>query len=351
MNGIFQKAIKDSELLRKTDVPWQPDVPFAQPYNIFDATTALWTSKTPPSQSVHHIGITSIALYSWNIDFMLPFGEARMKAALNHLGALVKDLASTPSVAPIIFLQECTPEDLVTISSNLWVRERFMLTDLDATYWATNHYGTTMLLDARLLITSVFRVHYSQTHMNRDALFVDFALGPDNGRKVVRLCNTHLESLAMDPPLRPAQMRLVARYLHSEEVHAALAAGDFNAIQPFDRTLHKDNNLKDAFLEQNGKEDSEEGYTWGQQATTKLREQFGCSRMDKVYFCGSLKLLKFTRFGGNIQLTEGADGYLESKQESKMIALGFEKPWITDHLGIQAQFQVVRQQEWKGGHL
>jgi tyrosyl-DNA phosphodiesterase 2 len=350
MNEIFSKAIKDSELLRKAEVPWQPDEPFAQPYHIFDTMSSLWTAKTAHGQLVHQTGITSIALYSWNIDFMLPFGEVRMKAALDHLGGLVKDLASTPWIAPVIFLQECTPEDLITISSNPWVRQRFILTDLDATYWATNHYGTTVLLDTSLLVTSVFRVHYSQSRMDRDAFFVDVALGPDNGGKVIRICNTHLESLAMDPPLRPAQVRLVAQYMHAEEVHAALAAGDFNAIQPFDRTLHKDNNLKDAFLEQNGKEDSEEGYTWGQQAATKFREQFGCSRMDKVYYCGSLKLLEFIRFGQDTQLPEGTDGGPELKRRNEIVALGFDKPWITDHLGILAKFDIVQRKE-EGSHL
>jgi len=351
MDEIIRKAIQDSKLLRKTEVPWKLDKPFSQPYAVFDATSSSWTSNTPGIRPLQPTGITNIALYSWNIDFMLPFGETRMKAALDHLGRLVTDLALTLSVAPVIFLQECTPEDLVTIASSPWVQERFAITDLDATYWATNHYGTTMLLDMRLPITSVFRVHYSQTRMDRDAFFVDVAIGSDNGSKVVRLCNTHLESLALDPPLRPAQVRVVAHYLHAEEVYASLAAGDFNAIQPFDRMLHKDNDLKDAFLEQNGKEDSDEGYTWGQQAATKLREQFGCSRMDKVYFCGSFKLLEFTRFGQDIQLSEGTDGDSAAKQRNELIALGFDKPWITDHLGILAKFEVSPQQDKKEAHL
>lgn len=350
MNDLFSKAIKDSQLLRKAEVPWKPNEPFAQPYSVFDTTASSWSSKSPNGQSIHQGEIANIALYSWNVDFMLPFGEARMRAALDHLGDLVNDLESSSSVAPVIFLQECTPEDLVIISSTPWVRRRFVLTDLDATYWATNHYGTTMILDARLPIASVFRVHYSQTRMDRDALFVDLALGSDDTRNVVRLCNAHLESFVMDPPLRPAQMRLIARHLHAVDVRAAVAAGDFNAIQPFDRTLHAENGLKDGFLELGGKEASEEGYTWGQQAPTKSREQFGCSRMDKVYFCGSLKLLEFGRFGQDVQLPEGLnEDSEESKQRNKIVALGLEKPWVTDHLGITAKFGVVSLQEGKSG--
>lgn len=169
--------------------------------------------------------------------------------------------------------------------------------------------------------------------VDRDAFFVDVTLGPE-GRKV-RLCNTHLESMAFDPPFRPPQVALVARYLHEAGVHAALAGGDLNAIQPFDRTLHADHDLKDAFLESGGKEDTDEGFTWGQQAATTLRAQFGCSRMDKVYFCGELELVRFERFGQDV--------LVEGEEEARgIVELGFEKPWVTDHLGIMAEVEIAR---------
>lgn len=140
--------------------------------------------------------------------------------------------------------------------------------------------------------------------VDRDAFFVDVTLGPDN--KKIRLCNTHLESMAFDPPFRPPQTELVARYMREAGAHAALD-GDFNAIQPFERTLHTDNNLKYAFLELGGKWDTEEGYTWGQQAATALWAQFGCSRMDKVFFCGDIELVRFVRVGQDV-LVEGGGG-------------------------------------------
>lgn len=48
MNEIFQKAIADSNLLRKTEVPWKLDEPFPQPYPVFDTVTSAWTPETPP---------------------------------------------------------------------------------------------------------------------------------------------------------------------------------------------------------------------------------------------------------------------------------------------------------------
>ncbi|KAL4767159.1 Endonuclease/exonuclease/phosphatase [Aspergillus nidulans var. acristatus] len=332
MEAITAQAIRDTAAFRKPSAPWTLDEPYPQSYYSFDPTISAWVSKSPSTaaeQSSPHAGaVAAIALYTWNIDFMLPFAAARMRPALAHLNELIRDLHQ--NVAPVIFLQECTPSDLGTIAAAPWVQDHFHVTDIDPTNWATTQYGTITLISKRVPVASVFRVHYSRTRMNRDALFVDITVGHE---KRIRLCNTHLESLALEPPYRPLQMQLIAKYMHKDDIYAAVAAGDFNAIQPFDRTLHADNNLKDAFLESGGKEDTPEGYTWGQQAATSQRAQFGCSRMDKVYFCGSVKVLKFEKFGEGV-LVEG------DEERRQIVNLGFEEPWITDHLGVMAVFDV-----------
>lgn len=257
-----------------------------------------------------------------------------MSAALAHLEELTTQLPSTTAVA--INLQECHPSDLINISQKKWVRERFFMTDLDTSAWASGLYGTTMLVDRRLGIASCFRVHYSATQMERDALFVDITV-PETRNKI-RLGNTHLESLALDPPMRPSQMRLAAAHLHAEEELAgAIIAGDFNAIQPFDASLHADNNLKDAYLELGGQDGGEDGFTWGQQALPALRHRFGCSRMDKAYFCGSgIKLQGLERFGADVEVDQR-----QERQTDGLLALGFEKAWVTDHLGIKATFGII----------
>ncbi|KAL4745035.1 hypothetical protein BDW72DRAFT_187494 [Aspergillus terricola var. indicus] len=330
MEALTAKAIREMAAQRKPSAPWTIDEPHPQSYYGFDPATSAWVYKSPSAaadqSSSHAEAVTAIAFYTWNIDFMLPFAAARMRPALAHLHELTRDLHR--NVAPVIFLQECTPSDLGTIAATPWVQDHFHVTDIDPTNWATAQYGTITLISKRVPVASVFRVHYSHTRMDRDALFVDLTVGNE---KRIRLCNTHLESLALDPPYRPLQMQLIAKYMHQDDIYAAVAAGDFNAIQPFDRTLHTDNNLKDAFLESGGKEDTPEGYTWGQQASTAQRAQFGCSRMDKVYFCGSIKLLNLERFGEGV-LVEG------DKERRQIVALGFEEPWVTDHLGVMAVF-------------
>lgn len=75
-------------------------------------------------------------------------------------------------------------------------------------------------------------------------------------------------------------------------------------------------------------------------------------KMDKVYFCGSLELLGFSRFGQGVQLPEGvSNDSEESKQRDKIVVLGFDKPWVTDHLGICAKFGIESQDEGEKGQL
>lgn len=192
--------------------------------------------------------------------------------------------------------------------------------------------GTITLLDRRLPIVSSFRVHYSATRMERDVLITDVVLR----NRTVRLCNSHLESLALSPPYRIPQMKLIGSYMHDDGIDAAIAAGDFNAIQPFDATLHNDNGLSDAYLEQGGNEADSAGHTWGQQAATVQRERFGTSRMDKVYYTPTqaLKLLAFATFGADVVLDNAVEA-------DELVKLGFEKPWVTDHLGVKAVFEVA----------
>lgn len=177
--------------------------------------------------------------------------------------------------------------------------------------------------------------------MERDALFVDVVMKDKN---VLRLCNTHLESLALTPAVRPIQVNVAAKFMHEPGISASILAGDFNAIQPFDRTLHTDNNLKDAYLELGGEEDVDTGYTWGQQAQTNLRQMFGCSRMDKVFFCGGIEVLNLERFGIDVEVASDED-------KAALMKEGLEKGWVTDHLGVKAEFKMVEVNGGKGGLL
>ncbi|KAK6854698.1 endonuclease exonuclease phosphatase family [Apiospora arundinis] len=350
MEELMQKAIQQSTAQKKPSelTHWKPDEPWQQSCYAWDAEAEIWEIiKTTPASSSAAVDkatsskITSIALYSWNIDFMLPCAEARMSAALAHLEELTSRLPSTTAI--VIGLQEMTPSDLITISHQPWVRNKLYLTDVDSSAWGSGMYGTTTLVDRRLEVASCFRVHYAATRMERDALFVDVT-APAISPKVIRFSNSHLESLALDPPLRPTQMQVAAKYLHGggekeEQLAGAVIAGDFNAIQPFDANLHTDNGLKDACLELGcASVYDNAGATWGQQAHPAARERFGLSRMDKAFFCGSgIKLQAFERIGADVVV--GDD---KPEQKDKLLQLGFEKAWVTDHLGIKVTFGLVQ---------
>ncbi|KAL8747268.1 MAG: hypothetical protein Q9184_007625 [Pyrenodesmia sp. 2 TL-2023] len=245
---------------------------------------------------------STFRLITWNIDFQAPGGAVRMATALQYLKQLVSE--APPELPIAIMLQEMTRIDLQLIQNAAWVRERFNVTD--------------------------------KTTMQRDGLFVDLLVrSGDNERNqkvVIRLCNTHLESLRSDPPLRPAQLAVVIKQLHDPSVRGGLVAGDFNAIQDFDRTLHGENGLKDAYLELGGQEDSEEGYTWGQQVPTWLRERYGCTRMDKVLYCGDLRVDGLQRIGVGVKV--------EESERAKLRNAGAME-YVIDHYGLMADVTVV----------
>ncbi|KAK5685767.1 hypothetical protein LTR17_026947 [Elasticomyces elasticus] len=325
MDDVVRQSIAIVEQSKKGAVPWDFDEPYEQPY--FRWIDEKWQAAEAGIENHDRRPVDKFAVMAWNIDFMIPFDHSRMVAAIRHLEKLVSEEDDLPT---IILLNECLQNDLKTITSDDWVRSRFHVTDMNAEYWQSGFYGTTTLIDRRLAVESCFRVHFAKTRMERDGLFVDIDVG---AQKPVRLCNTHTESLALEPPFRPSQLAICAKQMHSEDVHGAVLAGDLNAIQDFDKTLHTDNDLKDAYLELGGNEDDPDGHTWGQQAATVQRERFGTTRMDKVLFCGKVECRSFERFGMDVQLED-------EEEREKLTQLGFDKPWITDHLGVKAIFVI-----------
>lgn len=263
-----------------------------------------------------------------NIDMLIPYTVPRMAAGLNYLSKLVSEAPTQPT---IILLQEMLKSDIKQIVEAPWIRERFFVTDIDNSHWLNSYYATTTLIDRRLNVKSVFRVPLV-SKFERDGFFVDIALSGSSDN-VVRFCNAHLESLVADPPVRPQQLADVAPYLRDARVTAGLLAGDCNAIQSFDRTLHTENGLKDAYLKLGGEEDSDEGYTWGYQVKKEMRERFGPSRMDKVMYCGAMEPKSLKRIGIGVGVED------EAIKEQMVEEL--EGDWVTDHYGLEALMEIT----------
>lgn len=270
-----------------------------------------------------------IRLLSWNIDFQAQGGPIRMAGALQYLEELI---STFPAEIPVMILfQEMVANDLKLIKSAPWIRSQFVITDTDVSNWSSPTYGTTTLIDRRIPVARVFRAYFKETQMDRDAFCVDIPTLP-NHERILRFCNSHLESLPISPPIRPGQMAEVSQHLHDPSVHGGVLAGDLNAIQPFDYTLHSENNLKDAYLEGGGQEKKEEGFTWGYQSYASLRERFGCQRLDKILYCGKVEVKALQRFGINVKVEEG--------KRAKMRSFGALE-FVTDHYGLMADVVVM----------
>jgi tyrosyl-DNA phosphodiesterase 2 len=55
--------------------------------------------------------------------------------------------------------------------------------------------------------------------------------------------------------------------------------------------------------------------------------------MDKVLYCGGVRLLDFQIRGADVELED-------EKERQAIMDLGFERPWITDHLALRAIFDL-----------
>ncbi|KAF2634077.1 hypothetical protein P280DRAFT_439553 [Massarina eburnea CBS 473.64] len=337
--------------------PYQPSSHSKREYDIYkprpqsywydDGSKWMHSNDTPPPIITSpNINTTTFRLISWNIDMLIGFAEPRMRAALTYLSTIV---SSTPAEIPVIvFFQEMIQTDLKQIRDAEWIQEKFFITELDGKNWSSDYYGTTTLVDRRLRVQSVFRVPWV-SKFQRDGLFVDVALSASSSEvssekansKALRLCNTHLESLVADPPVRPLQLGAASPYLHDPKVASGVLAGDLNAIQPFDRTLHSDNILKDAYLALGGQEDSDEGFTWGYQVPQAVREKFGCSRMDKILFTGALDVKHFERIGMGVKVEE--EVVVREMSEKG------DGEWVTDHYGVMGDFVLDERWEFEVG--
>ncbi|KAI9869304.1 MAG: hypothetical protein M1813_000093 [Trichoglossum hirsutum] len=288
----------------------------------------------------------ALKLITWNIDMTTPGMAIRMEAALRYLQQLVSTISS--SLPVVIFLQEMTAERLKQICETSWVQEKFIVTDIHNENWPDRSYGITTLVDRNLIVRSVFRVKF-QSRFGRDGLFVDIAVSVPNGSSVkdaeIRLCNTHLESLPVWPTtMRSNQVVDCSAQLHTPSIHGGVVAGDFNAIQRFDRTLHIENDLTDAYLALGGQENSKDGYTWGYQSSKYAMRKYGPNRMDKVMFCGGVKVEGLERVGMGTEIEESRKE--EVREESRKRGSD-PLMWITDHYGLVGTVKVIIGEEQK----
>ncbi|GBE88373.1 hypothetical protein SCP_1301880 [Sparassis crispa] len=94
---------------------------------------------------------------------------------------------------------------------------------------------------------------------------------------VMRIANTHLESLPQGTPVRPGQLALISRLLKQPDVDGGVVGGDMNAIAPSDARIHLDAGLLDAYT---GHPNDHNGFTWGYQPLS----EYPPARLDKLFY-------------------------------------------------------------------
>lgn len=279
-----------------------PDLPGTAPtvfqhWHVFNTTTSKWEivqpdlsqTSTPTPQE------PNLRLLTWNIDAFGEKPESRLEAILFKVRQMLKD-GNGPD---IIFLQEVSKKALSHLLQEDWVREDWISSEADETNWSGVQFATMTLLSRPRFtpisnpspgttpnsawgfsLGPVWRVKYP-SRFQRDALCCD-VLWDRTTR--IRLVNVHLDSLPIQPNLRPQQVSIGADLLRAAGGGGGggrgLIAGDWNPVAEGDADLVRENGLVDAWEQLCPGED---GFTWGLDGKG---EPFPPGRLDKVAVLG-----------------------------------------------------------------
>lgn len=241
----------------------------------FSTRKAKWMSryrcdKSPPSE---------LRLITWNVDFSTPNCEARILKILSYIQSSV---LSSPPEPCCILLQELDAKSFRVLLASEWVRKNFVIAPDTTQLWASFYGNATLVSRGSVPVHHVVRsMLFWNTNMGRHALFVDIPLrsAATGETRVVRVANTHLESLVDGTKARPAQLKAIAEMLRSDEVDGGVVGGDMNMIgDTKDQNIHVDAGLEDACLFP----DEVASHTWGYQPPC----QYPARRLDRVFFTG-----------------------------------------------------------------
>ena len=258
-------------------------------------------------------------LVTWNVDYSSPCPGKRLAAILSQTWSL------SPAV-DIVFFQELSGEGYSLLLDDPEVRRGWFLSDADGVLPAGQSFTTITLLSKtrfqRPNLGPVWRVKY-RSRFDRDALCCDVFAASASGKPGVRLrlVNVHLDSLPIQPSLRPQQVSTVASLLRS--AGRGVVAGDFNPVLPADDALIQENGLVDAWAELRP---GDPGFTWGADG----KEPFPPNRMDKVAAVGlRIQHVEILR-PGSISKT----GRVGELTDDDAVA------W-SDHSGLRCSFKLV----------
>jgi tyrosyl-DNA phosphodiesterase 2 len=131
-------------------------------------------------------------------------------------------------------LQEVHVVAVPTILANPWVREHFVLTPADTSKWPVGaQYGNLTLVEKSIIVEKAHILQFGSSSMHRTGVIVDVRLEapkPHEYDVILRLINTHLESMPIGDEVRPGQLRLLSKFLKV----SWLFLGGFHALSDRD---------------------------------------------------------------------------------------------------------------------
>jgi tyrosyl-DNA phosphodiesterase 2 len=262
---------------QQTPLPTTTATPSFQKWRSFDQERWRPFANDKTSRpGVSHQWAGSFRLVSWNVNADAPSPKSRMSALLHDVKA--------KGAADVVFLQEVSKEGLMALLEETWIQQNWYTSDADASAFGNQTFISITLVSKMwatthgILLGAIWRTSLP-SRFGRDALCCDLILNspsqhiPGRSSLRIRLINVHLDSLAINPSLRPQQLSICTSYLGA--AGRGVIAGDFNPVLPEDDDLVRTNGLTDAWAHLHP---NDPGHTWGVYG----EQSFTPNRFDKV---------------------------------------------------------------------
>ncbi|KAK2460345.1 hypothetical protein APHAL10511_007734 [Amanita phalloides] len=230
---------------------------------------------------------SQVRIITWNVNYDALGVMERLNAALRHLELDILGCRRGEAPEPCcILLQELNANAYPHLLADTWVRKIFVVAPRSPDKWpARATYGNVTLISRSVPITGCAIMHFASSIFQRTGVIVDIRLfdptREDDSRSatsVVRIINTHLESLSPGLEARRLQLDILSKLLFvGGERSGGVIAGDMNAIGPNEHEFPSELGLRDAW---NKGEGTKEGHTWGYQGPS----QYPAGRLDKVLY-------------------------------------------------------------------
>jgi len=244
---------------------------------------ATWKHMSARRYAEQNDHPSCLQIVTWNIQFNTPYVSERTHTILRHIERDVfRCMGGQEPNACCIMLQEVNAEALQLILEDTWVKKHFVITPISPSKWPRpDLFGNVTLISRSVAVESASLLTFAYSHQGRGAVIVDVKVAtPTAGRpkeKILRLINTHLESLDEGRMMRPVQLALCASLLRrKDEVAGGVVAGDMNALNILEHEYPGQVGLKDAWTLGI---DNSAGDTWGHTQST-----FPNGRFDKILY-------------------------------------------------------------------